>query len=257
MSSSVKGDIRDRLFAHFADRQPDQTVVVDIPLLLERILLFDKYIIHSQRLRDIPPLVDAFGFDAVMELLQSGAVEIHDDVLTIGSRTLQGPSRLPSFEFLPWRLVHDACLDNDLAWLRQNLNLESVKVRSLEAQLRRMVTKYPEQGGTELYESFAEDLKRNCPQIKQALLIKLKEVLNKEIKSESVEIGVTAIREHHFVVESNIMHLFDLTKEAASEIAVSALLAISGMNRRILEMKTYTAMSGYSELEIPIFDSKE
>lgn len=62
----------------------DDDVRVDLNSFLQRLILFDTYILYSTRLKEIPHLVDAFGYKGMLELLKSGVLRIHCDGVITG-----------------------------------------------------------------------------------------------------------------------------------------------------------------------------
>ncbi|HEX3034416.1 MAG TPA: hypothetical protein VHT73_04675, partial [Thermodesulfobacteriota bacterium] len=66
-------DFRSRLLAPCAIRKEGSDIEVDFLAgeFLERLILFDKFILDSIRLREIPHLVRLFGDEPILELLKS------------------------------------------------------------------------------------------------------------------------------------------------------------------------------------------
>ena len=82
---SCRVDLRQRLIAPFATvSHPGDIISVDLAGFVLRLILFEKYIVQSVRLREFPQLLQAFGFPAVHELLTSGAINIRCEALTVG-----------------------------------------------------------------------------------------------------------------------------------------------------------------------------
>src|ERR1051325_1431861 len=51
--------------------------------LATNLLLYDKFVIHSALLREIPLMVKQFGLEDTIALLNSGAIEIHSEATQI------------------------------------------------------------------------------------------------------------------------------------------------------------------------------
>ena len=67
-------DAKKRIIACCASRTlPEDTVAVDLSGFVLRLILFDKLILHSVRLREFPELVRTFGYGPVRELSSSKA----------------------------------------------------------------------------------------------------------------------------------------------------------------------------------------
>src|SRR5437588_9466656 len=58
---------------------------VDFDSLIERLLLFDGYVLRTVRLKEIPFLVRGLGYDQTLELLNSGLIQLQCEVTQIGS----------------------------------------------------------------------------------------------------------------------------------------------------------------------------
>jgi hypothetical protein len=54
----------------------DIIVKLDVGGFVRRLLMFDTYILYSVRLKEVPELVNHFGFQGTMDLFASGALEL-------------------------------------------------------------------------------------------------------------------------------------------------------------------------------------
>ncbi len=90
-------DYRTRLYSECWVPSPGPNkVTLDLTRFLLHILLFDHYIMRSNRLRDIPELVDHFGYDGTHRLLQSSWFQLDlapGGLGVIGDRTLKHTSK--------------------------------------------------------------------------------------------------------------------------------------------------------------------
>lgn len=66
------------------DENTGAVLEVDVGSLVRRLIVFDRCTIESIGLNEIPALVAVFGAGEVMELVDSGAISIICDVMTIG-----------------------------------------------------------------------------------------------------------------------------------------------------------------------------
>ena len=84
-------DIRSRLIAPCATRVfPGDEILFDLGAFLWRALLFEKYIVKSVRLREVPYLVKVFGLDGFFQLLDSGFIIFDCDPTNIGETNQPG-----------------------------------------------------------------------------------------------------------------------------------------------------------------------
>src|SRR5918994_5772833 len=74
----------DRLHGRIAlpDPSDPNNVKVDFSSFVRRLLLFETLLVHTHRLQEIPQMVDAWGWDAVIALLDSGAMQLVWDTRT-------------------------------------------------------------------------------------------------------------------------------------------------------------------------------
>jgi hypothetical protein len=74
--------------------------------------------------------------------------------------------------------------------------------------------------------------------------------------SEELSSAVEKTGEGRYSVRSNVGALSGLPVDSAHSIVGEALLAIAGLNQRIAEMKTYSALSGFGDDDIELFNVK-
>jgi len=128
-------DIRSRLISTCATVIPNtnnELISCDLTSFIEGLILFDKQILKSIRLKEFPFLVNTFGYDGVMELLSSGIMDVHCEAFSIAQightnlsyRKTKGSLPLGSYSFAHIesadydKYIHDcksAC-NNDPLW---------------------------------------------------------------------------------------------------------------------------------------------
>lgn len=250
------GDIRSRNFSTCADIiWSNREVVVNYGELLEKLILFDKYIFQSIRLKEIPHFIEVFGYDATLELFSLDSIDLHHDHISMASMNSQSKRNF-SYTFNVVRSEHESTLSKDIAKLKNTLEFETAKFKSLETKLLSKVVKYPKYIERELYTAFFCDLTTKLPVIKTALKLKLKEHLKKNIDPSGIELSIDVLGAGKVEVETNINVLFKIDTQVAHNLIESVLLAIGGLNQRILQMKVYNAITCFSDLDMPVFDEK-
>jgi len=100
------------------------------------------------------------------------------------------------------------------------------------------------------------DLTDNVQNVKTALTIKLRERLQREIRPSDFRFYIERIDEEDYRTETNLSEMYGFEKTETHKIVESALLAIGGLNRRIEDMKFFSALSGFRDIELPIFNEK-
>ncbi len=79
-------DIRSRVVAPCAGIvSQDDEIEFDLQNFIFRLLLFDKYVLQSIRLLELPYLLDLLGFEIVDYLISENILTIQCDALAIGS----------------------------------------------------------------------------------------------------------------------------------------------------------------------------
>jgi hypothetical protein len=259
-------DLRKRLIAPFASVSPTDELTVDLSGFILRLVLFEKYILQSRRLREFPALLSAFGYEGVSELLSSNAIDIHCEALTIGQigqlgifepRKRKGLLPLGSYCFsLVGVPDHKQYIHDCLQPLHEIKGLHRKNVKKLKLDIVSRLLKSGTEVDNDIMQQFKTDLRSNVPNIKTAIAVALRDKLSIEINPSDFYIKIDPIDEDDFHTETNISDVFRLSDEEVHHVVERGLLAIGGLNQRIAEMKAYTAISGFRDLDIPLFDEK-
>jgi len=278
-------DFRSKLLAPCANRKDGTKFEIEFLAgeFLERLILFDKFILDSIRLQEIPHLIKVFGYSRVLELLNSGFLLIHSETFgTFGStgqsskvsayRAKKGDLPLCSYCIDPFSIYpYDSPQDDETDYKKdqkqfthQNLQLinqidgisskQAQKLR--EAVARRVIHFSSDSVIKEMSAQNYRDFRDHDPTIKVAIAFRIKALLNQEVDPVAIELKIEFIDDVDFRVESNIESKLSLNKETAHEIIERALLGIAGRNHLIAKMKEFNCLVGYRENEVPIFSSK-
>ena len=94
--------IQDNVIGWCATTPPGKSEIdFDLGAFLRRLLQFDVYFMKSIRLREIPHIVQAFGYEGTLTLLGSGALRVICSLLTIGEIGQTVLARNPDLPILP------------------------------------------------------------------------------------------------------------------------------------------------------------
>jgi hypothetical protein len=132
---------RQSIFGEIATHPDQQPVVVDIGLLVRRLILFDKVIVKSARLREVPALIRAFGRDGFAHLLDIGLIRFScgfTSIITDISRN--GVRHVPQYHFsfgLAQLADTDAVLEKNFLCLQTIAGLKNSERESIEQAIRR------------------------------------------------------------------------------------------------------------------------
>jgi len=237
-----------------------ETIRVDVGALVRRLLLFDTYILDSTRLLEIPRLIEAFGPTGFITLLQSGALKIQCQILTIavgdslakGGREVQplppGSISLamikPHSEYLhrALQIVHQV----DNLTLKQTIKVKKAIVDSLENS--------PEEVGMESLAATLTDVTK--PGLLQIAIARAAQERAVEVRPEALDVRAEHIGRASFMIESNLAKLANLDQERAHQLLVSAVLGIAGANSRVAAMKSHRCLNGVMGDDAAFFGEK-
>jgi hypothetical protein len=144
--------------------------------------------------------------------------------------------------------------------LQKMHKIEGLKHKEVIKLKQSVVTKlvwFPKESTKIILAQMLTDLRSNVPNVKRAVVSRLKETIgDKEIPPEKVELRIGVDDEDDVHVESNLSDVFGLQKSKAHEIIGWGLLAIGGINKRIETMRAFSALTGFRENELPLFENK-
>ena len=107
-------DISRRLIGASAVWSDDKKLIdVDVSGLIRRLLLFDRYVLMSSRLREFPFLVEYFGYEGLQELLAARLIETRCECLQFGQTaqlSFTGQPTFPLCAFSPSSMECRMCI---------------------------------------------------------------------------------------------------------------------------------------------------
>jgi hypothetical protein len=261
-------DPRDRLLAPCLVGWPDDidSLAIDLGAIVTRLLLFERYVIDSVRLKEIAPLVNTVGIKAVEALLEAGCVEINCDARTVGQtgqlavleeRQQRGvlPPRCYSFSLLSVS-DREEYLHSCLQEMQPHLDLPLKKVIELKRKLLDRITVVPDALGSATMTQLGQDLANNRDVCRVSLLHHLRQEEHRDLTLADIECSLDEIAEGDFRARTNLETLGYADEQSEHRIVERALLAVGGLNLRLERMEALAVVSGFRQEELPIFDSK-
>jgi hypothetical protein len=259
-------DLRTRLIAPLFRTLDDGQKAFDIDALVKRIILFETFIIDSNGLTEIPYLIRIFGFDGFLAILESGCVKFNCLVKATASL---GPNLFlnepPSNKVrLPFHFSFAEAGTGDL-YYNLNLSFERIKpdIDISPRQFMRMrraiysSLENPQEDGNKLsLKNTRNDLVSDPNLLAKAVAMAVKNEFEIQVNYPDVKVDIQYETEYDFHATSNIQQLFDFDVPTAHKIIEAACLAIAKRNDRIEKMKGYSALSGFNDVDIPIFGDK-
>jgi hypothetical protein len=228
-------------------------------------------------------LIGLFGYESVLELLESRILLIHSETFAgFGStgriskvseyRAKKGDLPLCSYCIDPLSIYpYDSSREDEKDYRKdqkqfthQNLQLinqidgiSSKQAQKLRGAVADRIIRFSSESFiNEIYDQNYRDFRNHDYTLKIAIASRLKNLLNQEVHPDTIELKIEFIDEKDFMVESNIESKLSLNKETAHNIIERALLGITGRNYLIAQMREFNCLVGYRENEVPIFDAK-
>jgi hypothetical protein len=221
--------------------------------------------LESIRLKEFPFLVKAFGYDGVLELLSSGVMDVHCEAFSIAQightnlsyRKSKGSLPLGEYSFAHVEIAnYEKYIHEALQCIHTIPNVSFKKQIKLKKAISARLVRYPKAAKNEILIQTKSDLTENVPNVKTALTNKLQERLQRELRPSDFQFHIARINEEDFRTETNLSEIYGFEKAETHKIVESALLAIAGLNKRIEQMKVFSALSGFRDSDLPIFDEK-
>jgi hypothetical protein len=249
-------------------------VVVDVGALVRRLLLFEHCTLESDGLVEIPRLYNAFGFGDLMALLESGALSIICDAISMGNigqtrglevtrargRTLplcsyrivpiSIPERLPTGEAYRGQYV-----DKALSVVR-NMGLKGSQHRDLMRVLAPMLGAYPRAVVNDSKGDFRKLVERQDPTIRKALEVEFRRVYGRGLPG-AVELRMEDLgNDGDFRVLTNLARRAGIDKRATHQIVERALLGAAGLEQRFLLMEATESVPGFRQDELSVVEER-
>jgi len=257
-------DICDRLFGSCSKPSLEgEESILDLQSLINKLLLFDSFILYSPNLREISYLVKAFGFEDTLILLKSSALKISCEV-RVTAQVAQAEFLAPGGKSLPlgtYSVLYGFAADRR-KWISDNLRnvsmmgLSKNQIKKLKlAVVDAFDNNYLQDFNSALLKQVNGDLAGNRG-IEVATAIALEKEKGLKVKPSDFLIKLHQIDEHSFKVETNLGQLFSLDEIEVHKIVEKAILGIGGLNQRIAEMNVHSALSGFLEDETPLLGDR-
>ena len=266
-------DIRRRYIGScYAFDAKNQKLQFDISSFVLRILLFDTYILQSNNLDEFEILVNNFGYGGMKEVLSSGAIKIHSEAHAVGQTGQTGlgfrgkkkdgnpkdllPLNSYSFDILmnaePKKIMH-----RNMQKIHGISNLKHKEVIKLKRMIADNLVNFHKESTILILNQMINDFRNNTPNIKNAIISSIKEKLNiDQLPTEEFSYTIDVDEENDVHVNSNLSQVYGLETNSIHQVFERALLAIGGLNKRIETMRSFSAVTGFRETELSIFEDK-
>jgi hypothetical protein len=234
---------------------------VDIGSLVRRLLLFDRTVITSFRLKEVPFLVRTFGKAGFSELLNSGSLGFLCGFTSIAIDFNRDGVRSIPLDHFTFGIVSaanpDADLRSELRALQGVPGLKNEERAVLEETVWRSLVRQPATYGQELLSQIDSDLRRNTPALKAALIEALGvELSNRTVPADEIDIEVEETTTRVFHIKNSLPKLLGISPQKAHLVLRHAVSGVAGLNHRLADMQVCSAITGFRDTEAPLLFGK-
>lgn len=251
------------LFGTCSQHYSNEGNFLDLQSLINKLLLFNTFILRSPNLREIPYLVRDLGFEDTLLLLSSDALRICCELRLVG-QIGQTDCLVPGGKILPLcsYSVSYGSSDSYDKWISDQLkhigtiDLTNNQIKRLKLAVVRALDKNSiKDCELSILNQTNQDLASNRG-IEVATAISLTKIKGFNVKPTDFSIRLHQIYDGCFKAETNLGEIFSIDEIEVHKVVENAVLGIAGLNQRIAEMKVHNALSGFLESETPLFDAK-
>jgi len=245
---------------------------VDVSAFVIRLLLFDQYILQSNRLIEFTELVETLGYEALRDIFSCGAIKVHCEAYAVGQTGqtglgLRGRKRdgtvktllpLNSYSFDIFmhtdkkNIIHQGLAN--IHFIEGIKQKQAIKLKGLIAD---NLVWLPEESTRNILFQLLADLRSQKTMIKRAISYRLQErFADATISDNDIELTIDVDEENDVRVFSNLNKLYSLDDKETHDIVSEGLMAIGGLNTRIETMRAFSALSGFKHADLPLFEDK-
>lgn len=260
-------DIRQRLLGGLIVNGPDgHHAGVDNSALIQRLLLFETFILQSGRFWEFPYLIRTFGHEGVRALLRSGALslELRESLIGLaggGSAETQVQVRGSVVRVSPLRYTageltfDDEGLEKDFEELSRSAELAGKKAKKLEQSIRARLLPRVEHGKVLALEQTLGEFDSLAPHVRRAIEVAGQRGLPPaDLRNLDLRIRRLVTGSHE--VEADISRCPNATPEQVASAIKQGFGGVANMNARIDDMRSYSALVGFRDEELPVFGEK-
>jgi hypothetical protein len=238
-------------------------VSVDLDGIVRRLILFDKYILKSIQLQEFPFLIAALGFDGTMQLLESPALDIEFECVTIGQTgqtALQGRLKKGILPPLSYSLSgvettdHTELVHHWLQPLHQIPGLTHKQVLRLKRAIVGKIVRLPEGFRNRMLIQARTDVLTKPGLVRKSVEMAIRQLLRADPTDFSM--SVHAIDSEDVRVETDLPNKMGIDVSTAHKVIERGLLAVGGLSQRFAEMHAYSALSGFTDGDLPLVDEQ-
>ncbi len=255
-------DIRYRIFEECYESPKISTTEINIGKFVENLLLYEHFIIKSRNLDEIPILVNKFGFDNFIKLLNSEALEIFCEAITVGQvgQTYFHKGGELSLGNYCFDIIQNYDYDTYIEKRLDKIDTINILSNNQKNNLKQIITNNLVRHSPNLPDLIREELKNNIKNndfsIKSSLSQVIKNRSRIQIDPKSLRVNIFPLNEVDIHVETNLQQILNVDKKQEHKLVESALFGIIARDRKLLNMKEFNSLVGFRTEEISLFESK-
>lgn len=254
-------NVRQSILGEIAVRSGHRLAGVDVGSLVRRLILFDRVIVKSFRLREAPTLVRVFGKAGFLDLLSLGLLKFScefEGVISDLRRNGIRPLPLDHFSFSSFGFPNrETVLRSELGALQSIAGLNNKERSSIEEAIQTSIVRPPGTYIKDLLAQIESDLRTNTPALKCSILKRLQEeIAGSEPHNGDIPIQVEEVQERVFYIRNTLADRFGFSAEKAHEVLEAGVTAVACLNHRLADMQAYFAITGFLESEAPLLFGK-
>lgn len=253
-------EIRQSVLCQIASDE-NRVFSVDIGSLIRRLVLFDRVVIKSSRLREIPVLVRTFGKGGFDQLLKLGIVRFCCEFTVVVTDVHMGGTRTIPLDHFSFGIAdlkdREEKLRQGLVGLQGVPGLKNDQRLAIEEAVWSSLVRPPTTFGADLLNQIDADLRKNSSALKASIIEQVtKERPNADPSRIQTEIQVEETQTRVFHIRNTISRNFGLSSEQTHDLLQRAVTGVASLNHRIAEMSAYSSITGFLQTEAPLLFGK-
>jgi len=238
---------------------------VDVGSLIRALILFDEVILQSNRLKEFPSFISAFGYDGLHALLESGKLTILCQANTLGQtgqlnvlaeRVKKGLLPLNSFSFSVISVSdHETYYRQALQELHKS-DLSLKQTIRLKRAVFEKILPWSLDDVQVGVQQLLDDLRAQSRILKSAVSSCLRDdfAVPKDLAAQ-LTLQVEEVSQGDFRVDTNLRTL-GYADAAEHMMLERSILKLGGLNQRVAQMKIHKAISGFEDRDCPLFEDR-
>lgn len=242
----------------------NNVVSVDLASFATTLLLFDTFVLYSVWLTDLLLLAAPFGISGLVALFEAGALQVVCEsysVAEIGraraNLKLTGnikPLPLGCYSFAPIRVQdQEKKIEQNLEAFDSVLDSPQHERERLKQLISTNLLKMPQDFSSQVFSGFYSDLRSNPELLRTALSVQLR---TQGINPRKLDVALEEIEPEDFRVKTNLEKEYGVSETFAHNLVSLALMGIGTVNQKLVQMMTYSALTGMREPEAPLLVGK-